>query len=120
MGTTDGSSNVNTKSDGQTPPDDDVGVAALDDFSRNRWIAGEKNNHGDNTVTEQDQDHCSEELCYKLLTFSELHCVNCFLGRTLIFERSNVSLYFGERKAPVPNVTWNSVRMTLPMNESFM
>jgi hypothetical protein len=31
-------------------------------------------------VAEQDQDHCSEELCYELLTFSEFHLVNCLLG----------------------------------------
>jgi hypothetical protein len=91
MGAADGTGNINTKSDGQTPPNDDVGVATLDDFAGNCWITAEKDNHGNNTVAEQDQDHRSEELCYKLLTFSKLHCANYFLGGERLFSSDQMN-----------------------------
>src|ERR1700677_978238 len=71
---------INTQRAGHAPPNNNIGVTTHHDFSRYRWIVTEKDNHRDNTVAEQDQDHCSEELCYELLTFSEFHLVNCFLG----------------------------------------
>ncbi len=61
MRTTDRPGDVDTKGDGQAPAKNDVGVAAFDDFSRNRRIAAEKNDHCDRTATEQDQNHGSEK-----------------------------------------------------------